>query len=265
MKYSEYELTGFITNLGKYNEGYLIGKYIKFPINSEELSKALKEIGINEYYEEWFFTDYDGTYPRAVYDMLGEYTSIAEINKIALALQKVCGAGVQEPFEAFLENGNDFYSSCANAIEGNYIYYKGSDYSDLANYHIEAIGGVEQLPNDSIEYYFDFERFGRDIRLEYYQVDDDSTETAAGFWCGDENASDFEIGQAFIDECGLAGVAHKEYYFNLLAFGKDIYDEGEFVFTDNGIVDCSDFDNSLGEDFKRELNEELEEKGDDER
>ena len=77
-----YELTGYITNLGKYVEGYLIGKYISFPITESELAKALEEIGINDTYEEWFFTDYDGEYPTQVYDMLGEYTSIKELNKI---------------------------------------------------------------------------------------------------------------------------------------------------------------------------------------
>ena len=42
----------FLTNLGKYTEGYLIGKWVKLPVSEEVLDKVLEEIGINEYYEE---------------------------------------------------------------------------------------------------------------------------------------------------------------------------------------------------------------------
>ena len=41
----------FITNLGRYNEGYLVGKWVKLPVDDETLDKVLTEIGINEQYE----------------------------------------------------------------------------------------------------------------------------------------------------------------------------------------------------------------------
>ena len=249
-----YELTGYITNLGKYVEGYLIGKYISFPITKAELSTALEEIGINDTYEEWFFTDYDGEYPTQVYDMLGEYTSIKELNKIALALERVSDEGVTDLFEAFLDNGKDFYSACANAIEGNGWFISGDDYTDLATFIIDACGGFAELSQDSIEEYLDVEALGRDIRLEYCYYDD-MPETAGEYWCGDENATDEEIGQAYIDECGYGAINNKDNYFDYARYGEAIYDEGEFVFTENGIVDCGDFDDSLGEEFKEELEE----------
>ena len=34
----------FITNLGKYNEGYLVGEWVKFPITNEEMQKVFKPI-----------------------------------------------------------------------------------------------------------------------------------------------------------------------------------------------------------------------------
>ena len=54
----------FITNLGKYNEGNLVGEWVKFPTTEEELKKVFERIGIesgapDEYgghYEEWFIT-----------------------------------------------------------------------------------------------------------------------------------------------------------------------------------------------------------------
>lgn len=33
----------FITNLGKYNEGYLVGEWVKFPITNEEMQEVLSE------------------------------------------------------------------------------------------------------------------------------------------------------------------------------------------------------------------------------
>ena len=36
----------FITNLGRYNEGYLVGKWVKLPVCEDVLDKVLKELGI---------------------------------------------------------------------------------------------------------------------------------------------------------------------------------------------------------------------------
>ena len=72
----------FITNLGKYNKGYLVGEWVKFPITNEEMQEVFKRIGINRRYEEWFITDYEC--PDAhIYDLLGEYESLSELNYLA--------------------------------------------------------------------------------------------------------------------------------------------------------------------------------------
>lgn len=34
----------YITNLGKYNEGELVGEWVKFPTTSEDLQKYLNEL-----------------------------------------------------------------------------------------------------------------------------------------------------------------------------------------------------------------------------
>lgn len=49
----------FLTNLGKYNEGELVGEWISLPVSEEELEAVKERIGINEQYEEWFITDYE--------------------------------------------------------------------------------------------------------------------------------------------------------------------------------------------------------------
>lgn len=49
----------YLTNLGKYNEGELIGEWVELPVSQEELQKVFERIGINEEYEEYFITDYE--------------------------------------------------------------------------------------------------------------------------------------------------------------------------------------------------------------
>ena len=70
-------LSVFITNLGKYNEGYLIGEWVDLPTTEEELEEVFKRIGLNEQYEEYFITDYESDYNVEV----GEYENIIELNE----------------------------------------------------------------------------------------------------------------------------------------------------------------------------------------
>ena len=51
----------YITNLGKYNEGELVGETLKFPTTTEEVQALLKHIGVDGVrYEEFFITSFDG-------------------------------------------------------------------------------------------------------------------------------------------------------------------------------------------------------------
>ena len=87
----DYPFAAFITNLGKYNEGELVGEWVKFPTTPEEMQEVFKRIGIGEKddfgyeYEEWFITDYD-CYVDGLYDKLGEYSNIDELNYLASKL-----------------------------------------------------------------------------------------------------------------------------------------------------------------------------------
>lgn len=77
----DYPFAAFITNLGKYNEGDLVGEWVKFPTTAEEMQKLFERIGIGskddfgQPYEEWFITDYD-CYVDDLYDKLGEYENL---------------------------------------------------------------------------------------------------------------------------------------------------------------------------------------------
>ena len=76
----------FITNLGRYNEGYLVGKWVKLPVCEDVLDKVLKEIGIDEYYEEYFITDYENEI-IGIGDVISEYSSVQALNELAQRLE----------------------------------------------------------------------------------------------------------------------------------------------------------------------------------
>lgn len=51
----------YITNLGKYAEGQLVGETLKFPTTTEEVQSLLKNIGVDGVrYEEFFIDLIDG-------------------------------------------------------------------------------------------------------------------------------------------------------------------------------------------------------------
>jgi antirestriction protein len=224
-------LRAFITNLGKYNEGDLVGKWIDLPISDKEFEKVLKEIGINEEYEEYFFTDYESE----VGDLgLGEYESIEDLNELAESLEDIDTNAV----EACTEYGMSV-KEAIDAVNDGRVYFIGENTwnmdQTIGEYVINEVYGGE-IPKDFLdESYIDYERLGRDIRLEYYQ-DDDMPETAGEYWCGDEDASDEDIGEAFVEEVGLEGVNHIEDYIDKERIGRDVrLNDGGFVTTDKGV------------------------------
>ena len=83
----------FLTNLGKYNEGRLIGEWVELPCTDNELEAVKERIGISDepdengnYYEEWFITDYE----TDIYGVeIGEYDNLDKLNKLAETLENL--------------------------------------------------------------------------------------------------------------------------------------------------------------------------------
>ena len=49
----------YLTNLHKYNCGILCGEWVKLPVAEDKLQEVLDHIGIDEFHEEYFITDYE--------------------------------------------------------------------------------------------------------------------------------------------------------------------------------------------------------------
>ena len=169
----DYPFAAFITNLGKYNEGALVGEWVKFPTTAEELKKVFERIGIGskdefgQTYEEWFITDYD-CYVDGLYDLLGEYANLDELNYLASKLDDM-SQDEYERFQAAMEIGNHTGSiqdliNLTENLDCYYVYPDIHDHDDLGRYYIEELDAM-QVP-EHLRNYIDYEAYGRDIALE---------------------------------------------------------------------------------------------------
>ena len=169
----DYPFAAFVTNLGKYNEGELVGEWVKFPTTAEEMKQVFDRIGIGktgdfgQVYEEWFITDYD-CYVDGLYDKLGEYESLDELNYLASKLDEM-DRGEFEQFQAAMEIGDHSGSvqEIINLTENLDCYdvYPGiEDYDDLGRYYIEELDAMQVT--EHLRNYIDYEAYGRDIALD---------------------------------------------------------------------------------------------------
>ena len=166
----------FITNLGKYNEGELVGEWVKFPTTKEELTKVFERIGIgteDEFgnpYEEWFITDYDCPVSE-IYDMLGEYENLDKLNYFASLVEELASYD-QEKFISILASGcsnisdiDDLINLTFNLDTYGFLYDVDCD-SDLGYYHAHETGIYNEKEFGILANYIDYESLGRDIRLD---------------------------------------------------------------------------------------------------
>ena len=145
----------YITNLGKYNEGRLVGETLKFPATTEEVQALLKRIGVDGVrYEEIFITSFDGDV-LGLYDHLGEYESIDELNHLAHVLSDLDQSDI-EKFEAVIDSG-EYTGSVHDLINlaqnlDCYDFYPGIDSEEaLGRVYIEEMEMLD-VPDDVLPY-----------------------------------------------------------------------------------------------------------------
>ena len=119
----------YITNLGKYAEGQLVGETLKFPATTEEVQSLLKNIGVDGVrYEEFFITAFDGDV-MGLYDYLTEYENLDELNHLAHLISEL----------------------------------DSDEIETLGRIYVEDMELLDV--QDNVLPYFDFEAYGRDMRI----------------------------------------------------------------------------------------------------
>lgn len=176
-------LNVWIGNLGKYNEGELVGEWLELPISQKELDtflrekvglqltqaeveKALAEDGVC--YEEYMINDYETDLPIKV----SEYSNLEMLNLLAMVSERV---NHMERVEAFIEcEGTDDIEEIINIMlqEDDIPYYFYDNNSDFLSKEekygmmkADWMGLNEILDKYNISSYFDFDAYGKEDDL----------------------------------------------------------------------------------------------------
>ena len=159
-------IEAYITNLGRYNEGFLDGEYLKLPATTEEVQALLKRIHVDgRQYEEIFITDYETD--LAGMQNLNEYESIDELNYLANLISDM-DAEEHEKFQAAAVYGDNSGSvkdliNLAQNLDCYDFLPDIADNDDLGRYLIEEMG-FEEVP-ERLTNYIDYEAYGRDFAI----------------------------------------------------------------------------------------------------
>lgn len=174
------EIKIYVANLGKYNEGSLVGKWLDLPADQEEISQMFVDIGLGRYdedgeyvhgvverdergyeshYEEWAIHDYEAPF------QISEYDSIEKVSELAERLETL-NEKDEEVIEAIIGNFCSIGEGLDILESGEYtIYSNCNDMSDVAYALVEETGMLSEVP-ENLQGYFDYEAFGRDLAIE---------------------------------------------------------------------------------------------------
>src|SRR5690625_3297256 len=145
----------YIANLGKYNEGELLGDWFTPPIDMEEVKEC---VGLNSEYEEYAIHEDELPFE------IGEYTPISEIKRLCGMVEELEGSpryhelseiqGYRvDSWEELLENQEDI--SCNTDCE---------DMEDGDRYYVEETGMLGEVPTN-LQNYIDYQALGRDLEI----------------------------------------------------------------------------------------------------
>lgn len=148
----------YLSNLGKYNEGDLVGEWVTLPIEKKELEEVKERIGINEQYEEFFVSDYESDIDGLE---IGEYDNIEQLNRLVKTLNDL-NEYDREIAEALLSEGYSIDDIFEIGLENMCIYDDCKDMKDVARAYCEETSLLDNVPED-LKDYFNFEAYGRDM------------------------------------------------------------------------------------------------------
>lgn len=168
----------YVANLGKYNEGELVGKWLTLPCTDEELEQLYIDVKVAHrdedddfvpYYEENgiiyeetaihdYETDFDSLH-------VSEYANIEELNELAERLEEY-DKWEREEIEACIEaEGCELEEAMDACDNGELILYSNvNNLADLAAYLVDE----GAFSTETLLRYIDYDALGRDLRFDGY-------------------------------------------------------------------------------------------------
>ena len=147
----------YVVNLNSYNNMETRGRWYDLPVDFRQIQRDL--LLDEEHGEEFAIHDFENFYGYKV----GEYSSIKELNKYAEKLEQISDL---DHLKEFLE-----VYSIDDIIDNrdDLDFVEAGDDEDLAQELIEQMGGVETLSVETLQRYFNFGSYGRDLAISDYE------------------------------------------------------------------------------------------------
>lgn len=222
----------YVANLGKYNEGQLVGGWISLPTADERIFKFLRDVvGIDAQYEEYAIHDWESD----LLEYPGEFVDLLEINRQCDILDEMDddermvyglaqSAGYDVDVDTFDVEDYFVIGDCHNDEDLGYAIITDiyGDVSEVANpqYYIDE----KALYNDLLitEEYSFREQYEEDVGDDY---DEDDFQIEFRNYLDDLVAEIVEHPEAYLD-------GNIEDYFDYEAYGRDVRINDGGVFCD---------------------------------
>ena len=220
----------YIANLGAYNEGRLQGSWLSLPATAEEIQTAFEEAGIDGIrYEEHAIHDYENNLGLDL--RISEYADLDQLNEMAEALEQLDSWELEQVKAYVNTTGYDAWDVIENKWHENAVYVSVepsmNDRQALAEAVVEELySGVDQLPQDTLEFHFDWEHFGRELQWDFDLITEDMDDEDRDYLADMTNE---EFAEWYVDGCG--GLEHLgrqalENYFDYEGYGYDLMCQG---------------------------------------
>ena len=161
----------FVENLGRYNEGHIVGAWIPLPMQRDELWETIrKACKVDALHEEVFIADveYDFGMPNV---KIGEYDSIDDVNALAAAIENAENWDVVDGADAYAYEHNLSIIQTASILHDDngrnipWFHYATDSGSKEYRYGWTLVHETDtELSNILHEYnvtdYFDYEKYG---------------------------------------------------------------------------------------------------------
>lgn len=153
----------YVGTYAKYNNGDISGEWLNLTdyVDYDDFLEACADLHSDEEDPEFMFQDFEN-FPEQYYGESGLKPELWDYIEAITNYDK-------EFVDVILENGHSlneigefsFYPNCHN---------KG----DFAQMYIDETGGLENLGQDTLENYFDFQAYGRDLAMDVVMIEYDN-------------------------------------------------------------------------------------------
>ena len=151
------EVKIYVGTYAKYNNGSIFGEWLNLGDcdNLEDFYNKCKAIHADEEDAEFMFQDYET--PDIFKNLISESHIAKDIFEIAEMLE---GKDI-DMLEAYFSLGHDMTEGNIQDAEEKF-FGEFNDYEELGEEYADQTGLLNEMP-ENLKYYFDFEKFGRDL------------------------------------------------------------------------------------------------------